>query len=120
MAFNVCTLESDIRLCPELVVVLVYIGGIGIVVAIVPLELELEVLVRTCLKSERVDGVEGCPGGHVLAVGIVTEVHTEPAPCGNAYSDVPCIGFLTYILYTIILSVNVAGILGTGREESFV
>jgi hypothetical protein len=72
-------------------VILVYIGGIGIVVAIVPLELELEVLVGTCLKTEGVDGVEGCPGGHVLAVGIITEVYTEPAPCGDAHADVPCI-----------------------------
>ena len=94
MEFNVCTLESDICLCPELVVVLVYIGGIGIVVAIVPLELELEVLMGTSLKTKGVDGIEGCPGGHVLAVGIITEVHTNPAPCGNAYTDVPCIRLL--------------------------
>jgi hypothetical protein len=72
-----------------LVVVLVYVGGI--VVAIVPLELELEVLVWTCLKTEGVDGIERGPGGHILAVGIITEVYTEPAPCGDAHADVPCI-----------------------------
>jgi hypothetical protein len=71
------------------VIVLVDTGGI--VVAIVPLELELEVLVGACLKTEGVDGVEGCPGGHVLAVSIITEVYTEPAPCGDAHADVPCI-----------------------------
>ena len=61
------------------------------VMNIVPLELELEVLVGTCLKAEGVDGVEGCPGGHVLAISIITEVYTEPAPCGDAHADVPCI-----------------------------
>ena len=74
----------------------------------------------TCLKTEGVDGVEGGPGGHVLAVGIVTEVHTKPAPCGDAHADVPCIGLLAKAMSVGTVSIDVACILGTGREEAFI